>query len=98
MELGSGNTVARQLKRPHLRAVSKGPTVSSSRIGVAEVAERLAIGRMAVYALLKAQIIPAIRLGRRWIISRHAYEQWERTCGTRVTAGLSTRPEVMVLN
>jgi hypothetical protein len=25
---------------------------------------------------------------RRWIITRHAYEQWERTCGMRADAGL----------
>jgi hypothetical protein len=28
--------------------------------------------------------LPGIRLGRRWIITRHAYEQSERTCGMRV--------------
>jgi excisionase family DNA binding protein len=51
------------------------------RITVAEIAKRLAIGRAAVYALLERQIIPAIRLGRRWIITRRAYERWEERCG-----------------
>jgi len=53
----------------------------SSRISVPEIAERLSIGRMAVYQMLERGIIPGIRLGRRWIITRHAYEEWERTCG-----------------
>ena len=53
-----------------------------SRITVEEIVQRLHIGRLAVYALLEHGIIPGIRLGRRWIITRHAYEHWERTCGT----------------
>ncbi len=67
------------------------------RITVEEIARRLNIGRLAVYAMLKQQILPGIRLGRRWIITRHAYEQWERTCGMR-SPGLDTQPEVTVLN
>lgn len=71
----------------------------STRITVREVARRLNIGRLAVYELLKEGIIPGIRLGRRWIITRYAYElQWERTCGTRSGAGLTAQPEVTVLN
>jgi hypothetical protein len=31
--------------------------------------------------MLEQGIIPAIRLGRRWIVTRHAFENWERTCG-----------------
>jgi excisionase family DNA binding protein len=71
---------------------------SSSRITVPEIARRLGIGRLAVYAMLEQRIIPAVRLGRRWIITRHAYKQWERTCGTRAGAGLTLQPEVTVLN
>ena len=70
----------------------------SSRVSVPEIAERLDLGRMAVYALLEQGIMPGIRLGRRWIITRQAYEQWERTCGMRAGAGLPTQPEVTVLN
>jgi excisionase family DNA binding protein len=70
----------------------------AGRISVPEIASRLGIGRLAVYAMLEQEIIPAIRLGRRWIITRHAYEYWERTCGMRSGAGLSPQPEVMVLN
>jgi excisionase family DNA binding protein len=54
----------------------------SSRISIPEIAKRLSIGRLAVYAMLEQSILPGVRLGRRWIITRHAYEQWERTCGT----------------
>jgi excisionase family DNA binding protein len=63
---------------------------------VEEVAARLNIGRQAVYTMLEQKIIPAIRLGRRWIITRHAYEQWERTCGMRRETGLGSQPEVTV--
>jgi len=65
---------------------------------VPEIARRLNVGRLAVYAMLERGIIPAIRLGRRWIITRHAYEYWERTCGMQAGAGLNPKPEVMVLN
>jgi excisionase family DNA binding protein len=70
----------------------------SGRISVPEIARRLDIGRLAVYTMLEQGIIPSIRLGRRWIITRHAYEQWERTCGMRRGAGLPTTQEVTVLN
>jgi len=70
----------------------------SSRISVPEIARRLDIGRLAVYAMLEEGILPGIRLGRRWIITRHAYEQWERTCGMRPGTGLHSPHEVTVLN
>ena len=69
----------------------------SSRISVLEIARRLSIGRLAVYAMLEQGIIPGVRLGRRWIITRHAYEAWERSCGTRLaglTPGLHTDTEL----
>ena len=56
---------------------------STNRIKVDEIAQRLELGRLAVYALLEQREIPAIRLGRRWIITRFAYEDWEQKCGTR---------------
>jgi excisionase family DNA binding protein len=73
-------------------------TRPTNRITVPEIAHRLDIGRVAVYEMLERAIIPGIRLGRRWIITRHAYEQWERTCGTRSGTGLEPQPEVTVLN
>jgi len=75
--------------------LSAGP---SGRISVPEIARRLDIGRLAVYSLLKQRIIPGVRLGRRWIITRNAYEQWERTCGMLTALDLSRRPEVSVVN
>ena len=71
---------------------------AGARITVPEIARRLGVGRLAVYELLRRRIIPGIRLGRRWILTSHAYEQWERTCGTCDQAGLLRRPEVTVLN
>jgi excisionase family DNA binding protein len=70
----------------------------SHRISVPEIGRRLGVGRLAVYAMLEQGIMPGIRLGRRWIITRHAYEQWEHTCGMRSRAGLNGSPEVRFLN
>jgi excisionase family DNA binding protein len=66
------------------------------RMSVPEIARRLAIGRLAVYAMLEEGILPGIRVGRRWIITRHAYEQWERSCGLRSATGPAPEPEVRV--
>jgi excisionase family DNA binding protein len=71
---------------------------TGNRMSVEEIARRLDVGRLAVYAMLEQGILPGIRLGRRWIITRHAYEQWERTCGVRGEPLLEPQPEVMVLN
>ena len=62
-----------------------------TRMTVEEIAHRLDIGRLAVYTMLEQGIIPAIRLGRRWIVTRHAFENWERTCG--MATGLQRRTE-----
>jgi excisionase family DNA binding protein len=69
-----------------------------SRMSVGEIAARLKIGRMAVYAMLEQRIIPGVRVGRRWVVTRHAYEQWERTCGMPNSTGLVPRPEVTVVD
>lgn len=45
--------------------------------------ERLGVCNATVYDLLKRGEIPSLRLNRVYIISRYAYEQWERTFGTR---------------
>jgi excisionase family DNA binding protein len=65
-----------------------------ARMTVEEIAGRLDIGRLAVYTMLEQGIIPAIRLGRRWIVTRHAFENWERTCG--MPTGLQRGPEYKV--
>ena len=63
----------------------------SGRMSIPEIANRLSVGRIAVYTMLEQGIIPAVRLGRRWIVTRHAYEQWERTCG--MPTGLQGKTE-----
>ena len=55
----------------------------SNRMTVKEVAKRLSRSRMAVYAMLEQKVLPGVRVGRRWIITRQAFERWERTCGVR---------------
>jgi excisionase family DNA binding protein len=69
-------------------------TERNKRITIQEIAERLTIGRLAVYALLEQKEIPAIRLGRRWIVTRYAYEKWERTCGTTPQTFTNVAPAV----
>ena len=66
-------------------------TISCDRIAIPEIADRLAIGRMAVYHLLESNAIPAIRLGRRWIVTRQAYEHREKTCGMWRIDGIPER-------
>jgi len=67
----------------------------STRLTVDEITERLKIGRRAVYAMLEDGILPGIRVGNRWLITRYAYEQWERTCGMRDSAtGLQAHTEL----
>lgn len=72
-------------------------TVEKGRISIPEVASRLAIGRAAVYAMLEKHIIPGIRLGRRWIITRHAYDEWERTCGRKSSSNVDTTAGMRVV-
>lgn len=57
---------------------------AGARIKIPEIAERLDVGRLAVYDLLERGIIPGIRLGKRWIVTRHAYMEWERRAGRQV--------------
>jgi excisionase family DNA binding protein len=62
-----------------------------ARMTVDEIAHRLDVGRLAVYAMLGQGILPGVRLGRRWIVTRHAFENWERTCG--MPTGLQRKTE-----
>ena len=57
--------------------------VRMTAIQVPEIAQRLGVGRLKVYAMLEAGAIPGIRFGRKWIVTRYAYEQLERTCGVQ---------------
>jgi excisionase family DNA binding protein len=53
----------------------------TARLSVREIAKRLGLGERAIYAMLEQKIIPGIRIGQRWLITRHAYGIWEQTCG-----------------
>ena len=54
----------------------------NARMSVPEISRRLNIGRLAVYSMLEQGLLPGIRLGRRWIVTRAAFEAWEKSCGT----------------
>jgi len=50
-------------------------------ITVPEICSRLGICEETVYAMLTDGTIPNIRYGRRFIVSRTAYERWEGSIG-----------------
>jgi excisionase family DNA binding protein len=54
---------------------------TTGRISIDEIAKRLTVGRRTVYQMLEHKIIPAIRFGKRWIVTLKAFEEWERKCG-----------------
>ncbi len=64
-----------------------------SRITVPEICRRLGLGQRAVYAMLERGIIPAIRLNRRWIVTRPSYEEWEKNCGGATEAHANLEQE-----
>lgn len=74
----------------HANDVNMGES-QRSRISVPEIAQRLGIGRMSVYSMLEQSIIPGVRLGRRWIVTRRAYLTWEETCGIRGGPGIPSQ-------
>ena len=54
---------------------------ASSRVTVEEITRDLNLGRVRVYEMLERNIIPNIRVGRNYLVTRHAYEAWKNTCG-----------------
>jgi excisionase family DNA binding protein len=52
-----------------------------ARMTIAEIATRLGKSKRAIYEMLESGVLPGIRHGHRWIVTRCAYERWERTCG-----------------
>jgi excisionase family DNA binding protein len=64
-------------------------TAAKSRLSVVEICQDLGLGRARVYEMLESRIIPNVRVGRTWVVTRHAYEQWKRTCGLGPEAGRS---------
>lgn len=64
--------------------------MTSARITVKEIAADLAVSEIFVYRLLSAGEIPAVRLHKHWLVTRHAYEGWKQNCGTRRPQGITT--------
>ena len=62
-------------------------------IRVREISERLGICEETVYEMLRDQAIPNIRYGRRFIISRVAYERWEATIGESIQPSAAKQPQ-----
>jgi excisionase family DNA binding protein len=54
-----------------------------ARMTIAQIARRLGKSRRAIYEMLASGVIPGIRHGHRWIVTRYAYERWEQSCGMR---------------
>ena len=61
------------------------PKRHPSRISAEEIMEDLGLGRERVYRMLKSKIIPNVKLGRTFLVTRFAYENWKRTCGEAST-------------
>ena len=62
-------------------------------ISVPEISERLGICEETVYEMLRDGSIPNMRYGRRFIISRFAYERWEANIGEKVPAPVVNEPK-----
>jgi excisionase family DNA binding protein len=63
-------------------------------ITIPEIADRLDVCEETVYEMLKSHVIPSIRPGRRFIISRMAYDKWEATIGEKpLDVHHNTRPD-----
>lgn len=56
---------------------------------VREISERLGICEETVYDMLRSRTIPNLRYGRRFIISRSAYEKWEASIGEATPATIA---------
>jgi excisionase family DNA binding protein len=42
----------------------------------------LMIGKHSVYQMLDDGVLPGLKLGRGWLVTRNAYERWKDSCGT----------------
>jgi excisionase family DNA binding protein len=61
-----------------------GEPAQHTTITIPEIADRLDVCEETVYDMLKHHEIPNIRHGRRFIVSRAAYEKWEATIGEKL--------------
>lgn len=62
-------------------------------ITVPEISERLGICEETVYDMLRQHEIPNLRHGRRFIISRAAFEHWEATIGEAPQPSILSVPQ-----
>jgi len=58
-----------------------GRSESRTTITVPEISDRLGICEETVYEMLRSKEIPNMRHGRRYIVSRAAFQRWEQTIG-----------------
>jgi excisionase family DNA binding protein len=73
------------LVRKHLNQCreKKRRDASNTTITIPEICLRLGLSQETVYEMLKAGDIPNIRRRRLFIVSRAAYEDWEKTIGKK---------------
>jgi excisionase family DNA binding protein len=68
----------KQRKAEPVPEATPAPQAQPDTLTVEEVAARLRIGRNQAYEAVREKIIPAIRVGERWLIPRAAFERLMR--------------------
>jgi excisionase family DNA binding protein len=71
----------RKQRKAEAKTTSRAETMPAPQLDtltVEEVAARLRIGRNQAYEACRSKIIPAIRVGERWLIPRAAFERLMR--------------------
>ena len=66
---------------PSIRLLWRTLMNAQSRVTVEEITHDLGLGRITVYKMLAERVIPNIRVGRAYLVTRHAYEEWKKTVG-----------------
>lgn len=61
--------------RPGRREVVAAKRAAAAMMSVEEMAAILGVGRNQAYALLHEKQVPALRFGRRWLVSRRIVER-----------------------
>jgi excisionase family DNA binding protein len=70
------NPTGKRVKsRPGRRQVVEAKRAAAEMVTVEDVAAKLGIGRNQAYDAVKSGLIPSLRLGRRWLISRRTLER-----------------------
>lgn len=68
-----------------IAALLENRTAESARVTmtVLEVCKEVGRSRPFVTKLLNKKVIPNVKVGRSYIITRHAFAEWQRTCGVQ---------------